>query len=58
MIKQVLNELTDAEIKVIYMIRKMGLFDVVEIKYAKRGELQWQLKKTERGSYEIELDRP
>ncbi len=53
--KQALNskDLNDAEIKIIFMLRNMELFDKIEIKYSKRGELQWQLVKTNRGVYNL-----
>lgn len=50
-----MNDLTDVEIQIIYMIRKLELFDKLEIKYAKRGELQWQLVKSFRGEYNIDV---
>lgn len=54
--KLALNNLNDSEIQIIFMLRKLNLFDKLEIKYSKRGELQWQLTETNRGVYNILLD--
>lgn len=54
--KPALNNLNDSEIQIIFMLRKLNLFDKLEIKYSKRGELQWQLTETNRGVYNILLD--
>lgn len=47
------GELNDAERSIIFLIRNLDLFDSVEIKYAKRGELIWKLTKSSRGVYNL-----
>ena len=47
--------MSDTESKILALIRSMDLFDKVEIKYSKQGELMWQITKTHRGSYQIGL---
>lgn len=47
--------LSDAEIKIVFLIRKMGLFDSIEIKCAKQGELMWIFTKKDSGKFEIEV---
>lgn len=49
--------MTETEAKIIVLIRSMELFDKVEIKYSKQGELMWQLTKTHRGTYDIPLHK-
>ena len=54
MVNRIQNEplvLKDAEVKIIVMIRSLRLFDKMEIKYSKQGELNWQLTKSDRGVY-------
>ena len=53
--KPLLNstELTESEIGILSMVRTMQLYDKVEIKYSKRGEIQWQLTQSKRGVYNI-----
>jgi hypothetical protein len=51
-----MNDLTDTEIKLLYVIRNLRLFDALEIKYAKRGELMWELTQKDRGTYQIVVD--
>jgi hypothetical protein len=48
-------KLTDTEVKILELIRGMELFDSVEIKYSKQGELVWTLTKKSRGIYVINL---
>lgn len=52
-----MSDLNDVEIQIIYMIRTMKLFDKVEIKYSKAGQLDWQLTQCHRGSYEIDIKK-
>lgn len=52
--KTIINDpdsLTATERKILVLIRDMQLFDKVEIKYSKQGELMWQTIKTQRGTY-------
>lgn len=54
--KQVLNnfeELTPTERKVILAIRQLRLFDKIEIKFAEKNKLQWQLTRTDRAVYNM-----
>lgn len=51
------TKMTETEAKIIVLIRSMELFDKVEIKYSKQGELMWQLTKTHRGTYDIPLHK-
>jgi hypothetical protein len=50
-VQESLNTLGDAERRIILLIRKLDLYDKVEIKYSERGKLQWQLTRTSRGDY-------
>jgi hypothetical protein len=50
-----LNKLSDTETKILALIRGLELFDAVEIKYSKQGELVWTLTKKQRGTYIINL---
>ena len=52
-----INPRTDptTEEKILQMIRSMDLFDKVEIKYSKQGELMWTLTRTNRGVYYVDL---
>lgn len=43
------NDFSPSEVQIIFLIRKLRLFDKVEIKYAKKGELMWQTTNTDRG---------
>jgi hypothetical protein len=52
-----MNDLNDAEVQIIFMIRALKLFDKLEIKYSKVGELDWQLTQSHRGKYEIDIKR-
>lgn len=49
------TKVTETEAKILALIRCMELFDKVEIKYSKQGELMWQLTKTHRGVYVVDL---
>lgn len=46
-------ELTETELKIIFLIRALRLFDSLEIKYAKQGELMWQCIKSDRGKFDF-----
>lgn len=50
-----LGGMSDTERRILEMIRSMELFDSVEIKYSKQGELLWTLTRKHRGTYEIDL---
>lgn len=50
-----MNNLTDTEVQIIFMLRKLKLFDKMEIKYSKQGELDWQLTECHRGKYQIDI---
>lgn len=50
------EDLNPTELKIIFMLRRLELFDKLEFKYSKQGELLWQLIKTDRGSYEFNDD--
>lgn len=50
-----MNDLNDVEIQLVFMIRNLKLFDKLEIKYSKQGELDWQLTECHRGRYEIDI---
>lgn len=49
-----MNDLSDAEVQIIYIIRNLKLFDKLEIKFAKQGELLWQLTTSSRGTFDID----
>ena len=49
------TKVSDTESKILALIRSMELFDKVEIKYSKQGELMWQMTKTHRGTYMVDL---
>jgi hypothetical protein len=49
-----MNDLSDAEVQIIYIIRNLKLFDKMEIKFAKQGELLWQLTTSSRGTFDID----
>ena len=49
-------QLTDTEIKLLFTLRHMKLFDKLEIKYAKQGEIMWQLIETHRGTYDFSAE--
>lgn len=49
------TKVSPTESKILALIRAMQLFDKVEIKYSKQGELMWQLTKTHRGTYVVDL---
>lgn len=51
------TKVSPTEEKILALIRSMALFDKVEIKYSKQGELMWQLTKTHRGTYLIDIKR-
>lgn len=46
-----LSDLSDCELQILAMIRGLKLFDRLEIKYSKQGELNWQLTESYRGVY-------
>ena len=48
------TKVNSTESKILALIRSMDLFDKVEIKYSKQGELMWQLTKTHRGTYQLD----
>jgi hypothetical protein len=47
------NNITDTEVKILYLIRRLKLFDSVEIKYSKQGELQWILTSKDKGVFDF-----
>lgn len=51
-----MTNLTDTEIKLLMMVRGLRLFDMVEIKYSKLGEIQWTVTRKDRGTYEFPVD--
>jgi hypothetical protein len=44
-----INEYTEQSI--IKMVRRMRLFDKIEISYSKTGELNWKLTRSDKGAY-------
>ena len=45
------NDLNATEQSIINALRRLRLFDKVEISYSKAGELRWQITKVDRGTY-------
>jgi hypothetical protein len=45
------NDLNATEQCIINALRRLRLFDKVEISYSKTGELRWQITKVDRGTY-------
>lgn len=53
--KKIILSVSQTEKNILDMIRSLDLFDSIEIKYSKQGELLWTLTKKQRGIYNINL---
>lgn len=53
--KQVLNNLTDNEIQLLYIIRNLKPFSKLQISCPKRGELRWELSTVDVGTFAIDI---
>lgn len=53
--KQVLNNLTDSEIQLLYLIRGLKPFSKLQISCPKRGELRWELSTVDVGTVSIDI---